>query len=120
MPARSRAEPLSESFAVIRAAADPEYGYSEAKPIKVGGLDHGPARERLFLSQLAGSKGEPVTFQRIGSCCPFETPNGFMGTGMLDQYLVSIEGDQSPRVLYINMYDFEEPLVPSGFSAKSR
>jgi hypothetical protein len=41
-----------------------------------------------------------------------------MGTGMLDKYEVRIQGDPTPRIIYINMYDFEEPLVPHGFSIR--
>ena len=74
--------------------------------------------ERWFLDQLAGPKGESVTYERIGSCCGFETPNGFMGIGMLDKYRVYIAGDPTPKTLFLNMYDFEEPLIPHGFTAK--
>lgn len=95
------------------------YGYQEANPIKVGGPEGGPARERAFLSNLAGPKGEAIKFRRVGSCCPFKTPRGFNGVGLLDKYEVFVEGEQAPRILFLNMYDYEEPKVPRGFTRKN-
>jgi hypothetical protein len=88
------------------------YGYSEADPIKVGG---GPQGEEEYLRHLRGPQGQPVRFQRDGSCCAFETPNSGFGGGMLDMYLVTYEGLPSPVTLYLNMYDREEPRAPEGF-----
>lgn len=110
----------SEDFVVEQLATDKSYGYSESNPVKVGGSGGGPRRERFFLSQLAGPNGERIEYQRLGSCCPFSTPNGFMGTGMLDKYEVMIEGEITSRILFINMYDFEPPLVPHGFRVKNK
>src|SRR5687767_3969017 len=48
---------------------DPDYGYSQKKPIKVGSKDEfgGPAAERAYLSTLRDEAGKPVTFERLGS-----------------------------------------------------
>jgi hypothetical protein len=118
-PATPPATPVTPSFRVTRQASDAQYAYSPDKPVKVGGPEDGPLRERLFLSQLAGPKGENITYRRVGSCCPFTTPNGFMGSGLLDVYEVVVEGESNPRKLFINMYDFEEPLIPAGFTLKN-
>ncbi len=99
-------------------ATDPEYGYSPEKPIKVGGFREGPARERAFLSELRGSAGELIRFERRGSCCPFPSPNAEMGTGLLDIYSVWIGSADQPKTLYLNMYDYETPLIPLGFSKR--
>jgi hypothetical protein len=92
-----------------------DYGYSANNPIKTGG---GPKGERAFLNRLAGPNGEPVRYQRLGSCCSFSTPNGIMGGGLLDRYEVWIEGQPQPKILYLNMYDFEEPKIPKGFTER--
>jgi tetratricopeptide (TPR) repeat protein len=100
-------------------AADPEYGFSAQKPIKVGnGPDGMPANERAFLHLLRDGQGEPVRFTRLGSCCHFPSENGFMGMGLLDRYEVMYrdqKGKKCKAVLYINMYDYETPMVPVGF-----
>ena len=96
---------------------DKAYGYSESNPIKVGRLHGGPRDSRMFLSALRGPEGQGVTFKRLGSCCFFDTPNGLIGgKGMLDKYELSYQGLKAPIILYINMYDFEQPKVPVGFS----
>jgi len=94
-----------------------DYGYSEKNPVKVGGVDSGPANERAFLNRLTGPNGEAVTYERSGSCCPFETPNSSWG-GMLDVYIVTIAGDPVKKSLYINMYDKDELYAPKGFILK--
>lgn len=96
---------------------DPRYGYSQVNPIKVGGAmkGEGPAREREYLNSLTGMNGEPVSFFRLGSCCPFETDNSGMGMGMLDRYSVTYEGKEDSVVLYINMYDEDVQYAPEGF-----
>lgn len=101
------------AITISEVSDDQDYGRVEAKPIKVGG---GPSRERGYLSLLRGPNGEAVRFERDGSCCPFETPNGFMGGGMLDIYSVWIGHAAEPVKLYLNMYDYEQPKAPKGFT----
>lgn len=100
-----------------------DYGYSEAKPILVGGEDYtkGPRYERAYLDQLTGPNGEEISYKRTGSCCQFETENGIMGGGMLDIYEVTYEGLEEPVILYLNMYDPNsgEIVAPRGFKLKS-
>jgi len=92
------------------------YGYSKEDPIKVGGVQSGPANERAYLDRLTGPNGERVTYARQGSCCPFKTPNGlFDNSGMLDIYEVRYKGLPKPVILYINMYDRDELKAPEGF-----
>ena len=92
---------------------DETYGYHESNPIKCGG---GPSGEREYLSLLRGPNDEPVRFSRDGSCCGFETPNGILGGGMLDIYSVWIGDQPEPVKLYLNMYDYEQPKAPKGFT----
>jgi hypothetical protein len=91
---------------------DPTYGLIPENPVRVGG---GPSGERAYLEALRGPQGEPVVSRRLGSCCEFETPNGFGGMGMLDLYEVTYEGLDAPVRLYLDMYDEEEVHAPSGF-----
>lgn len=105
----------SNARADIHAA---DYGYSPENPIRVGGASprQGPPAERAYLSSLRGPNGEPVTYEREGSCCPFETENGFGGLGLLDGYKVEYDGIEKPVTLYLNMYDGGELGAPVGFT----
>lgn len=105
-----------------RTADSPEYGRSENHPILVGrsGEECSPSNERYYLNALLGPNGETVQYERIGSCCAFETTNSPWGAGLLDVYQVTYEGLDKPITLYINMYDPGEPLIPVGFTARSR
>lgn len=90
-----------------RVSTDPEYGYTEAKAIRVGGgAWDGPPRERYYLDNLKGPHGEEVTYQRLGSL-PYEDT-------ILDEYEV-VYGDTTV-LLYIDEYAFEPPLAPLGFT----
>jgi hypothetical protein len=96
-----------------------EYGFSETNPILVGGLGGASAAagEHLYLGRLRGPEGQPVSYQRVGSCCPFPSPNGLFGdSGLLDRYLVTYEGLAYPLTLYLDMYDPGEARAPLGFT----
>jgi len=107
-----------KSSAVTIVSTDNTYGYTEGNPIKVGGTESGPANERKYLNTLAGPNGEEISYVRVGSCCPFNTPNGLMGGGLLDRYEIKWSGQTAPVYLYLNMYDKEELKAPVGFTIK--
>ncbi len=107
---------LSESSS--NQSVDSSYGFTENKPIKVGGGEGGPASERKYLNALTGPNGETVTYNRIGSCCFFESKNSPLGGGLLDKYAVSYQGKKDTVVLYLNMYDKGKLLAPVGFKMK--
>ncbi|MFY0567957.1 hypothetical protein ACN28E_29570 [Archangium lansingense] len=88
------------------------YGYTQEDPIKVGG---GPAGEHEYLQYLRGPEGQPLSFERLGSCCGFEDPSLPFGGGMLDMYEVTYEGLKKPVTLYLDMYRRQEPRAPAGF-----
>jgi hypothetical protein len=100
------------------ATFDQTYGYDQKNPIKVGGFENGPANERDYLNSLTGPNGEPVTYNRTGSCCQFKTSKSPYGMGMLDKYRVTYEGKKDTVVLYINMYDKATLRAPTGFLMK--
>ncbi|MCB9235770.1 MAG: 2-dehydro-3-deoxyphosphooctonate aldolase [Bacteroidia bacterium] len=108
------------TFLISKPADQADYGYSQQNPIKVGGSEEhsGPASERYFLNALLGPQGQAVTYKRTGSCCEFKTEAGYEGKGLLDQYEVTWEGSKTPKLLFINMYDYGDLMIPSGFTAK--
>ena len=96
----------SSRFKITEVSADDTYGYTEKNPVKVGGGMNGPANERKYLNSLTGPNGEEIKYERKGSCCQFETPNGFMGGGMLDRYEVTYRGLPKPIIIYINIIGY--------------
>ncbi|MEQ9812631.1 MAG: hypothetical protein RLO50_07595 [Azospirillaceae bacterium] len=119
-PGFAQTFPPSGPLTIQGQAKDPGYGHSEENPIRVGGgIGSGPPNQRAFLDQLAGPNGETIDYHRVGSCCAFATPNGLDGrTGLLDIYAVTWPGRSTPIELYINMYDWDTPLAPVGFTVR--
>ncbi|WP_440906602.1 hypothetical protein ACMZOO_17920 (plasmid) [Catenovulum sp. SX2] len=100
-------------------SSDPEYGYSENKPIELGGFLRGTKYEGAhieYFQSLLGPNGEAVQVKRLGSCCPFEDPSMPFGGGLLDQYELSYKGLPKPVVIYVNLYKFNKPIAPKGFT----
>lgn len=90
-------------------SADPEYGYTREKPIKVGGLPmYGPARQRRFLQALSGPAGQPITFTRRGSLAPNAEQI------ILDLYEVTYPGLDKPIELFLDLYRWDPPKAPRG------
>jgi hypothetical protein len=102
---------------LTQSAPAPTYGFSQSNPIKVGGLTE--SREADYLNGLRGPAGEPIEYERIGSCCPFRTTNGFVGgIGLLDAFRVTYKGQSQAATLYIDFYDEESLNVPLGFTPR--
>lgn len=110
------------TFLLKEVSDDATYGYTQANPIKVGGAkeQEGPVNERRFLNALAGPDGEVISYHRSGSCCAFKTRNSPFGGGLLDVYMVAIDGSTDTVRLYINMYDVGPLKAPVGFTIKKR
>ena len=108
----------ANTFRLTTASPDSTYGYTPENPIHVGGAlqQQGPSNQRRYLNALLGPNGESITYYRKGSCCAFNTKNGFMGGGLLDRYEVTWENNATPYILYINMYDAGELKAPKGFT----
>lgn len=94
------------------------YGYSENYPINLG-----PIPEKLedtyttyFLNGITSKTGQPITFEKQGSCCPYETKNNKMGVGMLTKYKVINDGKEV--YLYFNAYDRGPIVCPVNFTIK--
>jgi hypothetical protein len=114
--AASAAPPALPPLKITEVSTDATYG-TEPNPIRTGGaFTDGVERERAYLLLLRGPHRERVSFEREGSCCSFPTPNGLIGgSGLLDIYVVKIE-DGATVKLYLDMYDYDAPKAPVGFT----
>ena len=81
-------------------------------------MRNGPRNERLYLNALRSYDGHAIDFERRGSCCGFATPNGTMGGGLLDVYVITTPDSPAPVLLYLNMYDSGELIAPQGFTVR--
>ncbi len=93
-----------------------DYGIVASSPVKVG--ERSATNQRRFLASLAGPDGEELSFHRRGSCCPYESENGFGGSAMVDVYEVTYEGLKEPILVYISFYDYEKLYIPKGFTKR--
>jgi len=95
------------------------YGFTQEQPIKVGNGPNGaPANERAYLDLLRDGQGNPISYYREGSCCAYDSQNGFNGLAMLDIYVITYyneKGMKKTAKVYISMYDYEEPQILKGF-----
>ncbi|MDH5589253.1 MAG: hypothetical protein OEZ65_12130 [Gemmatimonadota bacterium] len=109
-------------FVNLPAATDSTYGHSPDNPIRVGMAKGAPMgrHQYRFMDHLRGPNGEAVEWERRGSCCGYDTPNGIMGRGLLDVYEVTYRGLDEPIVLYLTFYDYEDPRIPAGFTGTKR
>ena len=94
-----------------------KYGLVADFPIRVG--EKSVANQRRYIASLAGPNGEELTFHRRGSCFPYDTENGYNGTGFLDVYEVMYEGLKEPILLYITFYEYEPLYIPKGFTRRN-
>lgn len=96
-----------------------KYGFTSENPVKVGtGPNGGPANQIAYLDLLRDQQGKPIKYQRIKSCCDYESENGFFGIAKLDQYQIiylNDKGEQKTAFIYLSFYDFEEPKILFGF-----
>lgn len=93
---------------LVGTSDDPTYGYSEENPIRVASVPG--YTEMIYLQGLWGPEGQPVSFERIGSCC--SSPDR---PGLLDTISVTYEGLEEPVVLYLDAYRSGPLLAPMGF-----
>lgn len=100
----------------MQSANDPEYGYSQEKPIRLGKL---PARSNIYyLNTLRGPNGEAIEYERKGACCEFKDKSLPLGGGLLDVYRVKVDGSDDEITLYVDMYRMGPPQLPVGFTAR--
>jgi tetratricopeptide (TPR) repeat protein len=111
-------------FKLTKISEDEKYGFTAEKPIKVGKGDNGgPANERNYLDLIIDSKGNLIKYERVGSCCPYESKNSPFGLAMVDHYEITYlneKGKKKKTSIYISFYDYEEPLILFGFKTISQ
>jgi hypothetical protein len=95
-------------------ASDPSYGFNPENPIRVGNtnLYDGRIRQENYLLTLRGPAGEEVYFSRL---TPIFNDLG----GIVDPYRIEYAKIPDPVTLYFDMYNFESPLAPMGFSCEA-
>ena len=110
----------NNTFVITEFSKDKKYGYDRDYPINIfyRGTKDDVINQQRFLNALAGPNGEAITFSKLESCCPFPSKNTEMGAGFLDVYEIKWEGLKKPILLYLNIYERGQLMVPVGFSLK--
>ncbi|MGL4385371.1 MAG: 2-dehydro-3-deoxyphosphooctonate aldolase [Flavobacterium sp.] len=110
----------NNTFVITAFSKDKKYGYDKDYPINIfyRGTKDDVINQQRFLNALAGPNGEAITFSKLESCCPFPSKNTEMGAGFLDVYEIKWEGLKKPILLYLNIYERGQLMVPVGFSLK--
>ncbi len=111
-PAAAQASTTASPGALCQGSSDPTYGYSQERPIQVGGVGY-PGRQKRYLDALRGPKGETLSFERAGSTL-HAGANG--EETMLDLYTVKHEGLAKPVTLFLDWYHYTELFAPQGFT----
>lgn len=112
----------NNTFLISEFSTDRKYGYDKDYPINIfyESTRNETINQQRFLNALAGPKGEKITYTKLESCCPFPTKRSEMGVGLLDVYELKWEGQKSPVILYLNIYEKGVLMVPFGLSLKKR
>ena len=106
-------------FLIQETSTDESYGFTANNPVRVGGGKEAGARnQQRYLNALLGPKGQPVEYQREGSCCAFKIGTGGVDNeGQLDVYAITWKGRKEPLKLYLNMYEEGALAAPVGLTA---
>lgn len=112
----------NNTFLISEFSTDRKYGYDKDYPINIfyGSTRNETINQQRFLNALAGPKGEKITYTKLESCCPFSTKRSDMGVGLLNVYELKWEGQKSPVILYLNIYEKGVLMVPFGLSLKNK
>lgn len=106
---------LEESeITLCEIASDPSYGFSPENPIRVGNsnLYDGRIRQENYLLTLRGPSGEEIFFTRL-------TAEFNETGGIVDPYRIEYANIPDPVTLYFDMYNFEIPMAPVGFTCEA-
>lgn len=108
------------TFLIKEYSNDKKYGYNKDYPINIfyGTTKNETINQQRFLNALAGPKGEKITYTKLEGCCPFPTKRSDMGAGLLDVYELKWEGQKTPVILYLNIYDKGILMIPVGLTLK--
>jgi len=116
MPALSK----EKTFIITEISKDKKYGYDQDYPVNLGFLPlaTGEINVQRFFGALAGPEGQKITFTKVESCCPFPTNKFDAGAGLLDVYDITWSGLNTPKRIYINMYEKGKVIAPQGFTIR--
>jgi len=105
-------QPTTHPEAVCVNAEDPAYGFSPENPVRIGydprveGDD-----EHQCLPWLLGPQGETLKTELIEQISSSEE--------LLCVVAVSYQGKEKPDIMYFDIYNYEQPLAPIGYSCGS-
>lgn len=110
----------NNTFVITEYSKDKRYGYEKEYPINIfySNTKNETINQQRYLNALAGPKGEKITYTKLESCCPFPTKKSEMGAGFLDVYELKWDGQGSPIILYLNIYEKGILMVPVGLTLK--
>ena len=110
----------NNTFVITEYSKDKRYGYEKEYPINIfySNTKNETINQQRYLNALAGPKGEKITYTKLESCCPFPTKRSEMGGGFLDVYELQWDGQRSPIILYLNIYEKGVLMVPVGLTLK--
>lgn len=116
MPALTK----ERTFKLTEISTDKKYGYDPDYPVNLGFLPIQTAEINVkrFFGALTGPQGQPITYKRTDSCCPFPSEKNNMGAGILDIYEITWEGLAEPKLIHINLYERGKVIAPQGFGIK--
>jgi hypothetical protein len=108
------------AFVITVYSKDKKYGYDKDYPINIfyRGTRNDSINQKYFLNALAGPKGEKITYTKLENCCPFPTKNTETGAGFLDVYELKWDGLKKPLILYLDIYERGQLMIPVGLSLK--
>lgn len=112
----------NNQFQLTEYASDSKYGYNKDYPINLGFENEKYSFKNIayFFNALEGPKGEKITYLKTDNCCPFPSKKSIMGAGTLEVYEVTLEGNDSKTLLYINIYEKGKVVCPKGFTIKKQ
>ena len=112
----------NKAFIITQYSKDKKYGYNKDYPINIyfRSTQNDSINQKYFLNALAGPKGEKITYTKLENCCPFPTKSSDMGAGFLNVYELKWEGQKKPVILYLNIYERGQLMVPVGLILKKQ
>lgn len=102
------------NLATCQVATDPTYGLSPENPIRLGSrnLYDGVARMEAYLNTLRGPNFEEIIYSR-------QNPVYNKAEQIVDPYEITYAGLSEPLTLYFDLYTYESPMAPAGFTCEA-
>lgn len=107
-------------FNLEETATDANYAFSKEFPVNLG-FDQERVNYKnvdLFFKALLGPNGEEISWEKIDTCCPYESKKSSTGAGTIDIYQITIKGTGKTYTLYINLFEKGKVMCPQGFTIR--